>query len=174
MSTASDLPLFSAAHGHTYLRPVQKSLGQPESQVAQQSKEDTPLPAAQAPSDEPSKSTGTIDDSARSLFAALNMSMRYGKEYMDDMPLVGEPGKFRFARGKDPSHAGQLNNQVKQTTSTNANTPAQSRAGSPLAPTQPESAQRAPLEQARERNPHSPPDVMKSKRRKSKAANPSP
>ncbi len=32
---------------------------------------------------------------------ALNLSRRYGKEYMDDAPLVGEPGHFRTSKVRD-------------------------------------------------------------------------
>jgi mediator of RNA polymerase II transcription subunit 6 len=32
---------------------------------------------------------------------ALNLSRRYGKEYMDDTPLAGEPGDFRTSKVRD-------------------------------------------------------------------------
>jgi mediator of RNA polymerase II transcription subunit 6 len=36
--------------------------------------------------------------SARDLEDALNLLARYGDEYMDEMPLVGEPGAFIFSK----------------------------------------------------------------------------
>lgn len=32
---------------------------------------------------------------------SYNLSLRYGNEYMDENPLVGEPGSFRLAKSQD-------------------------------------------------------------------------
>ena len=37
----------------------------------------------------------------RTLVEAMNMALRYGTEYMDEMPLLGEPGNFRLSKTKD-------------------------------------------------------------------------
>ncbi|KAL2426502.1 Mediator of RNA polymerase II transcription subunit 6 [Exophiala dermatitidis] len=134
-STPADLSYFSPAHGHTYHKPVQKSLAQSISGPSQQSKESTPMPTSQASSSE--KPTGgpvqPHEDSngeARTVWDALRMTLQYGKEYMDEVPLVGEPGHFRFSRQKDLTngHAKGL------AAPSNVGTPGQSRAPSAVPP----------------------------------------
>lgn len=136
-SAPSDLSFFSVSHGHTYNKPVQKTTTQALATTSQQSKEDTPLPGTRSSTgDKPPTVTAAatsqtqaqddFDNSARTLREALRMTLQYGKEYMDDVPLVGEPGNFRLNKTKDG-----VNNQPKSQVSGAATaTPGQSRAPS--------------------------------------------
>lgn len=77
-------------------------------QTSQQSKENTPMPDAAPPSTaetQTSSKTGlgisTTSSSyqdTRSLAEAFNLFARYGDEFMDENPLVGEPGSFIMSR----------------------------------------------------------------------------
>ncbi|PGH06664.1 hypothetical protein GX51_02292 [Blastomyces parvus] len=116
LSVASPLPLFSPSYGHTYMSPVPKSLEASRpgvQQSGQQSVANTPMPDASSQSkggsvlsatgttQQPSTSTSplatsssTTTQDSRSLAEAFNLLSRYGEEYMDDAPLLGEPGSF--------------------------------------------------------------------------------
>ena len=55
---------------------------------------------------QPTKSVPSHDSTAeyeetQMFLEALNLSRRYGNEYMDDAPLVGEPGNFRRSKVRD-------------------------------------------------------------------------
>lgn len=102
LKTASSLPTFTPSHGHTYLPPAPK----PEKEAQTQSKEDTPMPDAEAQSKGPAGSTaqnntGAMVQDARNLAESFNLLSRYGDEYMDENPLVGEPGSFILSRSGD-------------------------------------------------------------------------
>jgi len=61
----------------------------------------TPLPATQDTSTSskghPSQSKSDIDyHGIHMLGESYNLSLRYGNEYMDENPIVGEPGSFRL------------------------------------------------------------------------------
>ncbi|KAJ5902449.1 hypothetical protein N7495_002977 [Penicillium taxi] len=106
MKTASTLPNFTPSYGHTYLPPVAKTT-EPGQATSQPSKENTPMPDA-APSIAETPATGkqglgisTSNSShhdARSLADSFNLFTRYGDEFMDENPLVGEPGSFIMSR----------------------------------------------------------------------------
>src|SRR5947209_5105414 len=103
LSTAATLPVFAPSYGHTYFPPVQKPSQSNQIGLSQQSKETTPVLGSQP--DALRKSTKNLPDSqapnfqeTRTLLEAINMSRRYGNEYMNEMPLVGEPGNFRLSK----------------------------------------------------------------------------
>ncbi|KKZ61293.1 hypothetical protein EMCG_04101 [[Emmonsia] crescens] len=123
LSIASPLPIFSASYGHTYMPPIPKSLeaSRPGGQQSgQQSIANTPMPdissqskggsvppattTAQQPSTSTSSPTSPLTSSSttmqdsRSLAEAFNLLSRYGDEFMDDAPLLGEPGSFIIGR----------------------------------------------------------------------------
>lgn len=107
MKTASSLPSFTPSHGHTYLPPAPKQ-AETAAQAgvqSQQSKEDTPMPDAEAQAKGPlvggQSSTGTMIQDARTLAESFGLVSRYGDEYMDETPLVGEPGSFILSRSGD-------------------------------------------------------------------------
>jgi hypothetical protein len=106
LSTAATLPLFSAAYGHTYFTPLQKASQTKQAGLSQQSKENTPMPDVHLITEtQPLKSASHHDstefEETQMFLESLNLSRRYGKEYMDDAPLVGEPGSFRTSKVKD-------------------------------------------------------------------------
>ncbi|KAL8999164.1 MAG: hypothetical protein Q9169_001943 [Polycauliona sp. 2 TL-2023] len=116
ISTASGLPTFTPASGHTYLPPAPKPLASAlNPQMSQTSKESTPMPGTQdsASVKTLSASKPISNDDFRSpqlLQASLDLSLRYGHEYMDDNPLVGEPGSFLITKARDSQ---QLSQQSK-------------------------------------------------------------
>ncbi|KAL8687272.1 MAG: hypothetical protein Q9218_006511 [Villophora microphyllina] len=98
-ATASKLPIFTPALGHTYFPPAPKPLtSKTNAPMSQTSKESTPMPGAQDPSIKPQSNPKTLFDldmnSPRLLRDSLNLSQAYGHEYMDENPLLGEPGSF--------------------------------------------------------------------------------
>ena len=114
LNTASPLPIFSPSYGHTYMPPIPKaldSLSQPSSQ-SQQSKEATPMPDIQAQAKASLAGTSTnfsSNEDTRNLTEALALLSKYGDEFMDETPLVGEPGSFIFSKASDaPSSTRQV------------------------------------------------------------------
>ncbi|EEP78207.1 conserved hypothetical protein [Uncinocarpus reesii 1704] len=118
LSTASPLLTFSPSYGTATAHTSQKSLepSQPGQQSTQQSKETTPLPdLQQTPGDKTaSKSSFTSTSTSAALNASalqdarnfaetLNLLARYGDEYIDETPLVGEPGSFIFTKTAAPA-----------------------------------------------------------------------
>ncbi|EXJ83744.1 hypothetical protein A1O1_07370 [Capronia coronata CBS 617.96] len=175
-SAPADLSYFSPAHGHTYHKPVQKSLAQTLSGASQQSKETTPMPGVQMPTTAenptggPNRPQEDSNSGGRTLFDALRMTLQYGKEYMDEIPLVGEPGNFRFSKHKEPS-AGQNKGLA---TSFGNGTPGVSRAPSAVPP-----ATKSPTIASKETKTGDkvasiPEDPARPKRRKSKPGDSSP
>ncbi|KAL2863013.1 mediator complex subunit MED6 [Aspergillus lucknowensis] len=107
LKTASTLPIFSPSHGHTYLPPAPKSRDSSQPSVqAQTSKESTPVPYADATNKAQSfegsqLSSGSTIHDIKTLAESLNLLSRYGDEYMDESPLMGEPGSFILSRTAD-------------------------------------------------------------------------
>lgn len=107
MKTASTLPSFTPSYGHTYLPPATRTT-EPSQQLSQQSKEGTPTPDAAPPSTADTQTstktglgvstTSSSYQDTRSLAEAFNLFTRYGDEFMDENPLVGEPGSFIMSR----------------------------------------------------------------------------
>lgn len=100
--------MFTPSTGHTYFLPVSKSLTPGTgSQATQASKETTPMPGTQdmSFSGKPllaSKLASDPDDQSLPLLVeSYSLSVRYGKEYMDDNPLVGEPGSFILSKSRE-------------------------------------------------------------------------
>ncbi|KAL1957255.1 hypothetical protein VTO42DRAFT_6161 [Malbranchea cinnamomea] len=119
LSTSSPLVMFSPAHGHTYMPPATQSLetSQLNQEPVQQSKEATPVPgaAATAAATATSKSADTSTSrlsaaeaqGRQDLEDALKLLARWGDEYMDENPLIGEPGAFIFSQ--NPAAASAAN-----------------------------------------------------------------
>lgn len=108
MKSAATLPTFTASHGHTYLPPGVRSKEPAGTSQAPQSKEATPMPDVSFPATESSQSTsksglggsstGSKYQDTRSLAESFSLLTRYGDEFMDESPLVGEPGSFILSR----------------------------------------------------------------------------
>ncbi|TVY91584.1 Mediator of RNA polymerase II transcription subunit [Lachnellula willkommii] len=99
-STATTLPSFSPALGTTYLPPPSTSRLKPtesQSVLSQTSKENTPLPDSLTSKKAllPSTNNSTFL-SSRLLEESLNITLKYGEEYMDENPITGEPGAFHL------------------------------------------------------------------------------
>lgn len=113
IAIASGLPTFTPALGHAYLPPAPKTLASTMStQMSQTSKESTPIPSTQdsIPTRTPltTKSLANLDfQSPQLIQASLELSLRYGQEYMDDNPLVGEPGSFIITKTRDSQQMSQ-------------------------------------------------------------------
>ncbi|KAI9697978.1 MAG: Mediator of RNA polymerase II transcription subunit 6 [Candelina mexicana] len=174
LSTASHLPLFTPSIGHTYIPPLPKPLtSAPNTQQSSQvSKGSSPLPETPSQSQTTttrstkppltSTSTSATDfQEARSLAESFSLTLRYGSEYMDENPLVGEPGAFHLSS----THAHvQAQNKVPTVAKTSAPpTPLQK----PLQV--PASAQARKGSKGGEKSPTTPGGAPKPKRRKSKA-----
>lgn len=102
--------MFTPSTGHTYFLPMSKGLTPGNnSQATQASKETTPMPGTQDPSfsAKPSLTAKLTSDcdyqSLQVLAESYSLSVRYGKEYMDDNPLVGEPGSFILSKSREPA-----------------------------------------------------------------------
>ncbi|PGH02682.1 hypothetical protein AJ79_07561 [Helicocarpus griseus UAMH5409] len=146
LSAASPLPIFSPSYGHTYLPPVPKSLeasSRTGPQSAQQSVANTPIPdlsstqrskagSAPPPTSTPLPSTSTMQDS-RSLAEAFNLLSRYGDEFMDDAPLLGEPGSFIIGKSSTNAEQAAAATARLPTRASKAPTPAASKPGTPAA-----------------------------------------
>ncbi|KAL9014065.1 MAG: hypothetical protein Q9173_001274 [Seirophora scorigena] len=112
IETAAALPSFTPALGHTYLPPAPKTGNLAmNTQMSQTSKESTPMPGTQeSASSKPSSQTLLDEDlqSTQLIHSSLNLSLRYGSEYMDENPLVGEPGSFIITKSREvPQPANQ-------------------------------------------------------------------
>ena len=77
------------------------------------------------------KATPRTDQDAWILDFALRRTMRHGKEFSDDKPLVGEPGKLRFSTSKEQTVADSgIKTASSQLSVSRGPTPMYSRAGS--------------------------------------------
>ncbi|KAF4635574.1 hypothetical protein G7Y89_g2527 [Cudoniella acicularis] len=98
---AAALPSFTPALGNTYVPPPSTRLNQnsTQSQLGQASKENTPLPdSLQNPKKAALPSTNNSTYlSSRLLEETLNITLKYGDEYMDENPITGEPGAFHLS-----------------------------------------------------------------------------
>ena len=115
LSAAASLPDFTPAMGHTYFDPITKNSALGSSfQTTQTSEDDTPLPTVVAAGGTPlpttqetsttktSNTSSTIDpQSSQILATSFDLFLRYGGEYMDENPLVGEPGSFKLSRARE-------------------------------------------------------------------------
>lgn len=135
MKTASTLPSFTPSYGHTYMPPMTRAaeLG---SQVPQQSKENTPMPDVPLRSTADTQastktglgisntSTNTSFQDTQSLGEAFNLFTQYGDEFMDENPLVGEPGSFIMSRaGENDRATGTAHGALRSVPGVTANTP---------------------------------------------------
>ena len=113
LSTASELPNFTPSTGHTYLTSGSKGVVSVNSTQVQTSKDSTPMPATQdtTTSTKSSLSTKTTLEydlkSLKLLAESFSLSSRYGSEYMDENPLVGEPGSFILSKSRDTPASAQ-------------------------------------------------------------------
>ena len=185
LAAAAPLPVFAPSFGHTYVPLVQKAPRAAQIGLSQHSKETTPMPGSQNDASQktakPAPESHSPDfQDTRTLIDAINMSLRYGKEYMNEMPLVGEPGNFRLSKTKDPASAALAPpnaNQTAQPISSRQTSPSKATpAVSPPPPPPPIITDVPPVSgkksaKSGDRTPATPGSgQQKPKRRKSKAA----
>ena len=116
-SKASTLPLYTPSVGHTWFPPVAKPLAAAiNSQPGQASKEGTPMPGTPTPSVNgdkapliPKAAVGSEYKDLQTLAESYHLSLEYGNEYMDENPLVGEPGAFRINKTREVAAKPVLN-----------------------------------------------------------------
>ena len=113
LSAASTLPDFTPALGHTYLPPTSKNPTPGSSfQNTQTSPVGTPIPTTSMTRPDAQETTSTktsarskvIDNDVQSsqlLATSFDLFLRYGNEYMDENPIVGEPGAFKLSKARD-------------------------------------------------------------------------
>ncbi|KAJ5338890.1 hypothetical protein N7452_005618 [Penicillium brevicompactum] len=133
MKTASTLPTFTSSYGHTYMPPGARKEKESQSQ-SQQSKEPTPMPEA-LPDSQSSKSlnvagTSNIQDT-RTLAESFSLFTRYGEEFMDESPLVGEPGSFILSRNGETAGKAAPKPTVPAVAAAASGTPLPVRASTP-------------------------------------------
>lgn len=136
LSTASTLPRFTPATGHTYLPPQSKNPTPGTSfHATQTSKESSPIPVATpmpATQDTvstkglaaPKTASDTDYQGLQMQAESYNLLRLYGNEYMDENPIVGEPGNFKLAKSKDPALASFASTNKTSFESVKAPTPA--------------------------------------------------
>ncbi|MCJ1385117.1 Mediator of RNA polymerase II transcription subunit 6 [Xylographa soralifera] len=120
LATASSLPIFTPSLGYTYLPPVAKPASTASShQATQISKESTPLPDTQlslksTKTSHLSEKASLPDLRGTSLLAdSFLLSTTYGSEYMDENPLVGEPGSFILQKSREAAAQAQVQSQAQ-------------------------------------------------------------
>lgn len=191
LSTASSLPSFTPAHGHTYLPPVSKNPTPGSSlQPTQASKEGTPMPGGGTPlpatqetatSTKASKTTLDMGNQGADMLAyAYDLSNTYANEYMDENPIVGEPGSFKLSKSHNTSLATSMttsktSSQAQEgskpsSQSLEVATPAKSAAPTPQLKTEDLPAPVRKATKGSEKSPTTPGTKEKKSRRKSKAA----
>jgi mediator of RNA polymerase II transcription subunit 6 len=101
-NTAASMQHFHPAQGHRYILEA-PTTSTKDTQSARGSRLNTPAPEElhipTPKSSQPSVGKPTDDLNAReqsSLLRSLNMSIRYGGEFVDTNPLLGEPGQLVF------------------------------------------------------------------------------
>ncbi len=137
------------------------------------------MPGTQSTKSAPDSNQSQDVQDTRTLIDAINLSLRYGNEYMNEMPLVGEPGNFRLSKIKDaasllPPNATQtplpiFSRQISPSLPPKAASPPP-----PPPPIQtdvpPVSGKKSGSGKSAERTPATPGSGQKPKRRKSKVA----
>ena len=143
----------------------------------------TPLPATQetATSAKTLKNTSGMDlQGVHMLAYSYDLSDRYANEYMDENPIVGEPGSFRLLKSHNTSLATSMttskpSSQAQEVSkpssqSTEVATPAKSPVPTPQLKTEDLSAPVKKTTKGGEKSPTTPGTKEKKSRRKSKAA----
>ena len=95
MSVASTLPNFSPALGNTYMPSITSRPKASESQHAQASRESSVVPGGLSDPKKASSNSVAYDNAL--LNDSLQKSLYFDDEYMDDLPITGEPGNFHLA-----------------------------------------------------------------------------
>jgi len=95
MSVASTLPSFSPALGNIYIPPTTSRPKASETQHTQASRESSVVPGGLSDPKKASSNSVAYDNAL--LNDSLHKSLYFDDEYMDDLPITGEPGNFHLA-----------------------------------------------------------------------------
>lgn len=145
LKTASTLPTFTPSFGHTYMPPAPRPIeaSQTAMQSQQSKEENTPMPDADSQTKAPlttgpatTSNVGSSVQDTRTLAESFSLLSRYGDEFMDENPLVGEPGSFILSRSGDVDRNTATATATKQaqpssTTAPGTSTNAPTRVGTP-------------------------------------------
>ena len=139
------------------------------SQLTQPSKESTPMPDSVPGSTKSLATSQTVASNehiheARSLAESLNMTMRYIGEYMNENPLLGEPGSFILSS----THGNSQSKSQSQGRPTLLTKPTESEVPEPLVDGKSSSGSTSKANNSGEKSPTTPGMSGKPKRRKSK------
>ncbi|CAD6578783.1 MAG: hypothetical protein ASARMPRED_008848 [Alectoria sarmentosa] len=191
LSTASSLPSFTPSLGHTYLPPVTKNPTPGSSlQATQASKEGTPMPGGGTPLPATQETVTSVKASKAAsdmglqgihmLAYSYELSDRYANEYMDENPIVGEPGSFKLSKSHNTSLASSMttsktSSQTQEVSkpssqSLDVASPAKSAVPTPQLKTEDLPAPIRKATKGSEKSPITPGTKDKKSRRKSKAA----
>ncbi|KAG9231881.1 mediator of RNA polymeras-like protein II transcription subunit 6 [Amylocarpus encephaloides] len=97
---AASLPNFTPATGTSYNLPPSTKSAATQSLLGQVSKETTPLPDSihhGKKTAAPAMRTSSSYLNDRLLEETLSITMKYGDEFMDEIPITGEPGAFHLS-----------------------------------------------------------------------------
>jgi mediator of RNA polymerase II transcription subunit 6 len=93
--TAASMQHYAPPSGHSYYPSVSKSNTQTGLRSTQSSRANSPVPDTASQISKGSTAKGLVpanDD--RAIWDSFNLSMQFGNDYVDENPLVGEPGSF--------------------------------------------------------------------------------
>jgi mediator of RNA polymerase II transcription subunit 6 len=96
--TAAEMQHYAPPQGHSYYPPVSKHRTQNGLKSTQTSRANSPVPEPASQTNAPSHAGAAKEanqgNDDRAIWDSFNLSMQFGSEYMDENPLVGEPGSF--------------------------------------------------------------------------------
>jgi mediator of RNA polymerase II transcription subunit 6 len=96
--TAAEMQHYAPPQGHSYYPPVSKLSAQTGVKSTQTSRANSPVPEPASQTHALSQASAAKEASQgnddRAIWDSFNLSMQFGSEYMDENPLVGEPGSF--------------------------------------------------------------------------------
>lgn len=141
LKTASTLPTFTPSFGHTYMPPAPRPIeaSQTAMQSQQSKEENTPMADADSQTKAPlmgsqatststtgpatTSNVGSSVQDTRALAESFSLLSRYGDEFMDENPLVGEPGSFILSRSGDVDRNTATATKQAQPSSTSTTAP---------------------------------------------------
>jgi mediator of RNA polymerase II transcription subunit 6 len=94
--TAASIPLYSIEKGYTYLHADQKKKPKDGGSSTRTSRAASPIADTASQTSTRLKHSTHIDDDFE-IAHSFNLTLSYGDEFMDENPLIGEPGAFKLS-----------------------------------------------------------------------------
>jgi mediator of RNA polymerase II transcription subunit 6 len=94
--TATSIPLYSIEKGYAYLLPDQTRKPKGTLDSARTSRAGSPVADTASQTGARQKETSQLDDDYE-IGRSFNLTLSYGDDFMDENPLVGEPGSFKLS-----------------------------------------------------------------------------